>query len=151
MRIKVSDVFGAERVFVFSSTLDDRRARKGKRKEKEEKGTLPFYSATAREKRVASPFYLNVVSEKLNTPSENLINLFELPILFYASCIYLYVAQQVDVTSLALAYCFLIFRTFHSVVHCTYNKVMHRFYFYILSSIMLWVLIIRSFVAFVTP
>lgn len=94
---------------------------------------------------------LNVVPEKLNTPSENLINLFELPILFYASCIYLYVAQQVDVTSLALAYCFLIFRTFHSVVHCTYNKVMHRFYFYILSSIMLWVLIIRSFVAFVTP
>lgn len=89
---------------------------------------------------------INVIPAKVNTPSENLINLFELPVLFYAVCIYLYVTQQVDNTYLVLAYCFLIFRVVHSVIHCTYNKVMHRFYFYVLSSFTLWVFIIRAFI-----
>ena len=89
---------------------------------------------------------IDVVPERLNSPSENLINLFELPVLFYATCIYLYVTQQVDYTYLTLAYCFLIFRTIHSVIHCTYNKVTHRFYIYALSSLILWAIIIRAFI-----
>ena len=87
---------------------------------------------------------LDVVPAKLNTPSENFINLFELPVLFYAVCIYLYVTQQVDGMYLSLAYCFLVFRIGHSVIHCTYNNVMHRFYFYVISSLSLWILIIRA-------
>ncbi len=89
---------------------------------------------------------VDLIPIKVNTPSENLINLFELPVLFYATCIYLYVTQQVDTTFLILAYCFLIFRVVHSVIHCTYNKVTQRFYVYILSSLTLWVFIIRAFV-----
>lgn len=88
---------------------------------------------------------IDVIPANVNTPSENLINLFELPILFYAVCIYLYVTNQLDTAHLVLAYFFLVFRIVHSVIHCTYNKVMHRFYFYLLSSITLWALIILAF------
>jgi hypothetical protein len=89
---------------------------------------------------------IDIMPANINTPSENLINLFELPILFYFTCIFLYVANQVNATYLVLAYCFLIFRVAHSLVHCTYNKVMHRFLFYILSSITLWVFIVLAFI-----
>ena len=89
---------------------------------------------------------INRIPDKLNTPSENLINLFELPVLFYAVCIYLYVTQHVDAVYVALAYCFLIFRVVHSAIHCTSNKVLHRFYVYVLSSFTLWVIIIRAFI-----
>ena len=91
-----------------------------------------------------------LIPAKVNQPSENLINLFELPVLFYATCIYLYVTQQADTTSLVLGYCFLIFRVLHSVIHCTYNKVTHRFYVYVLSAITLWLFIIRAFIAALT-
>ena len=86
-----------------------------------------------------------LIPPNINIPSENLINLFELPVLFYATCLYLYVTQQVDTGSLLLAYAYLVLRIGHSVIHCTYNKVLHRFYFYVLSSIVLWTLIIITF------
>ena len=89
---------------------------------------------------------IEVIPADRNTPSENLINLFELPVLFYLTCIYLYVANQVDAAYLTLAYCFLIFRMGHSLIHCTYNKVMHRFVFYMLSSVTLWIFIILAFI-----
>lgn len=87
---------------------------------------------------------LNVIPVKLNTPSENLINLFELPVLFYATCIYLYITQQVDTVFLVLAYGFLTFRIIHSVIHCTYNTVTHRFYSYLFSAFTLWAFIILA-------
>ena len=90
---------------------------------------------------------LNIVPDKINNPSENLINLFELPLLFYALCIYLYVTQKVDSVSLYMSFFFLLLRIGHSVIHCTYNKVIHRFVLYVLSSIILWVLIIREFIS----
>ncbi len=87
-----------------------------------------------------------IIPEKINFPSENLTNLLELPVLFYASCIYLYITNSVDYLYLTLAYSFLILRLGHSVIHCTYNKVMHRFYFYLGSSIVLWIIIVRAFI-----
>ena len=93
---------------------------------------------------------LKVIPEKINLPAENLRNLFELPILFYASCIYLYITNSVDAIYLFLAYSFLLLRVIHSVIHCTYNKVMHRFYFYLGASISLWLIIILAFVDIAT-
>ena len=89
---------------------------------------------------------VGLIPARINTPSENLINLFELPVLFYATCIYLYVTQRVDMTNLILAYGFLVLRIGHSVIHCTYNRVMHRFYIYILSTLVLWTFIILAFI-----
>jgi len=85
---------------------------------------------------------LNIVPTRVNLPSENFNNLFELPVLFYAVCLYLYVNGQVDATYLVLAYVFFVFRIIHSVIHCTYNRVMHRFYAYTLSSFSLWAMIL---------
>lgn len=87
---------------------------------------------------------LDIVPNRVNLPSENLINLFELPVLFYALCIYLYVTGQVTETYLVLAYVFFVFRAIHSAIHCTYNRVMHRFYAYSISSITLWIMIIMA-------
>jgi hypothetical protein len=90
-----------------------------------------------------------IMPARINSQSENLVNLFELPVLFYAACLYLYVTHHVDTVYIVLGNGFLAFRIAHSVIHCTYNNVMHRFYFYILSAICLWILIARAFVGIV--
>jgi hypothetical protein len=41
---------------------------------------------------------------------------------------------------LALAWAFVVLRIVHSFIHCTYNRVMHRFTAYLLSSLVLWVI-----------
>lgn len=87
---------------------------------------------------------LEIVPYRVNLPSENLINLFELPVLFYALCIYLYITGQVSPAYLVLAYCFFAFRVMHSVIHCTYNRVTHRFYTYALSAFVLWAMVLMA-------
>lgn len=73
-------------------------------------------------------------------PSDNLMNLFELPVLFYVIVILLYVTDRGDAAYLALAWAYVLLRALHSLIHCTYNRVMHRFGVYVLSSVALWVL-----------
>ena len=51
----------------------------------------------------------------------NLINLFELPILFYLICVVLYVSGKVDDYFLLLAYWFVGFRVAHSIYHIFIN------------------------------
>lgn len=79
--------------------------------------------------------------------ANNLKNLFELPVAFYAVCLYLIVVVQVDQVHYYCAWTFLIFRIIHSIIHCSYNKVMHRFAAYLISSIALWVMVVRAFLA----
>ena len=83
----------------------------------------------------------------ISKPSENLINLFEMPVLFYAVCLYLYATGSVDGLYLVMAFGFLAFRLLHSIIHCTYNKVTHRFYMYVISSLMLWIMILRAIIS----
>lgn len=71
-------------------------------------------------------------------PSDNLMNLFELPVLFYVIVILLYVMDSADTVYLVLAWIFVLARAAHSLIHCTYNRVMHRFGVYLLSSVVLW-------------
>ena len=85
-----------------------------------------------------------VIPAPINFSSNNLKNLFELPVIFYALCLYLYASSGVDRAYVAAAWCFLLFRTVHSVIHCSYNNVRHRFYAYLLSAIALWVMVIRA-------
>jgi len=101
---------------------------------------IPPQSVSTTQKVIAT------VPEEINYPSENLINLFELPVLFYPACIFLYITGQVNETYLVLAYSFFVFRVIHSVIHCTYNNVVHRFFAYLLSSFMLWAIIIMAFI-----
>jgi hypothetical protein len=79
-----------------------------------------------------------------SNPSDNLKNLFELPTLFYAIALYLYVTHQVDEPYLVAAWIFVTFRVLHSAVHCTVNIVLLRFWLYCLSSLALWFMIVRA-------
>jgi hypothetical protein len=70
-------------------------------------------------------------------PADNFRNLFELPVLFYALCLALFVTGLVTATQLALAWLFVLLRGTHSVIHVTYNRVMHRFRAYLAGMICL--------------
>lgn len=86
------------------------------------------------------------VPDRVRYPSDNLKNLFELPVIFYALCIYLYATHQVNAVYLGVALCYLLMRVAHSVIHCSYNKVVHRFYVYMASSIVLWLFVMLALV-----
>jgi hypothetical protein len=77
-------------------------------------------------------------------PSDNLKNLFEIPTLFYALCLYLYATQSVDRIYLAAAWIFVAFRVAHSLVHCTINVIVLRFWLYAISTLALWFIAIRA-------
>ena len=47
---------------------------------------------------------------------------------------------QIGVVTLTLAWIFVALRVVHSAIHCSYNKVMHRFYAYLLGGLALWAL-----------
>ena len=91
-----------------------------------------------------SPEKLNAaLPEPINRPSNNLKNLFELPVLFYALCAMLVVSGTSSNTDLALAWAFVGLRALHSLIHCTINVVPLRFAAYLLSSLVLWAMVLR--------
>ena len=83
----------------------------------------------------------------VSNPSDNLKNLFEMPVLFYALALYLYVAGQVDQTHVAAAWGFVALRAAHSAVHCTVNIVLLRFGLYAASCACLFFMLLRAVVA----
>ena len=72
--------------------------------------------------------------------ADNFRNLFELPVLFYLAVVVAAQTGQVTLPALVLAWAFVALRIAHSLVHCTYNKVMHRFTLYLFGGIALWLL-----------
>ena len=80
----------------------------------------------------------------ISNPSDNLKNLFELPTIFYALALYLFVTKQVDGLYLAAAWLFVGLRVVHSAVHCTINIVIVRFWLYAVSALALWFIAIRA-------
>jgi len=83
-----------------------------------------------------------LLTESANS-SNNLKNLFELPVIFYALCITLHVLQAVDSTFVTMAWAFVIFRALHSAIQCTINIVLLRFAAYLLSSLILFAMVVR--------
>ena len=75
-----------------------------------------------------------------SSAADNFRNLFELPVLFYVALVVAAQAGLVDAATLLLAWLFVLLRVVHSVIQCSYNKVMHRFYAYLASGLVLWVL-----------
>jgi len=83
----------------------------------------------------------------VSNPSDNLKNLFEIPVLFYALALYLYVTSNVDIVHVVCAWIFVVFRTLHSLVHCTFNHVMTRFTLYLVSTLAVWCMAVRAALA----
>jgi hypothetical protein len=82
-----------------------------------------------------------LIPDDVNYPA---YNLFELPVVFYALCLCLYVTGNVDQTYVAAAWVFFVLRVLHSIVHCTFNRVIVRFCLYALSSLALWFMLARA-------
>ena len=80
----------------------------------------------------------------VSNPSDNLKNLFELPVLFYALVLYLFATGQVDAAYVYAGWIFAAFRALHSAIHCTINIVMLRFWIYAIASAALWFMVIRA-------
>lgn len=85
---------------------------------------------------------------EVSNPSDNLKNLFEIPVLFYALTLYLFGTNQVDTLYVTAAWVFVLFRALHSAVHCTFNVIMLRFYLYLISTLAVWFIAIRAALVF---
>lgn len=99
------------------------------------KNNIPPEQLTAYELLKSSP-------PSVANPSDNLKNLFELPVIFYALCFYLFITSNVDQLTLVASWVFVLFRVLHSLVHCTVNIPMLRFGLYSISALVLWFLLI---------
>lgn len=86
----------------------------------------------------------SVIPERVSLASHNLRNLFELPVIFYAVCLYVFASGTVDGFYVIAAWWFFAFRVVHSLIHCTYNKVVHRFSAYMLAALALWAMVVRA-------
>lgn len=80
----------------------------------------------------------------VSNPSDNLKNLFEMPVLFYALAMYLFVTSQVDALYVGVAWVSVGFRILHSLVHSTVNIVMLRFNLYLILSLAVWFIGLRA-------
>jgi hypothetical protein len=76
-------------------------------------------------------------------PSDNLENLFEMPVLFYAAVLTIVASGSSDRLFVGAAWAYVALRAAHSLIHCTSNRIMHRFTAYALSSLVLWAIWIR--------
>ena len=82
------------------------------------------------------------VPPAVSIPNRNFMNLLELPMLFYVVCIVLYVTAGASTATIALAWAFVALRIVHSLIHLSYNRVLHRLAAFTASNValvMLWV------------
>ncbi len=80
------------------------------------------------------------VPSRVSLPNRNYMNLLELPVLFYAVCLALYVTGTVAAVPLVLAWTYVGLRAAHSLVHLTTNTVLVRLTFFALSNFVLMAL-----------
>ena len=69
--------------------------------------------------------------------ADNFRNLFELPVLFYFALAVAALTDQATPVVLGLSWAFVAARVLHSAIHCTSNKVMHRFRAFLIGAFVL--------------
>lgn len=79
----------------------------------------------------------------VSLPNRDYMNLLELPVLFYAICLALYVTQRADVLYVQLAWGFVAARVVHSLVHLLYNNILHRFLAFGVATLLLLAMWVR--------
>jgi hypothetical protein len=87
------------------------------------------------------------VPPEARLPSRNLVNLLEMPVLFYVACVILYVIGAVDAAALVLAWGYVASRFAHSLIHLTYNNVFHRLAAFAAGCVLLLAIWIRLVLA----
>lgn len=79
-------------------------------------------------------------SELALQATRNFTNLFEVPTLFYAVCLFALVMEKVSVLLLILAWLYVALRLCHSLIHLMKNNVIHRMFMYGASWVVLLVM-----------
>lgn len=90
-----------------------------------------------RPQQLATQKQSGLTLEHVNS-ADNFRNLFEMPVLFYVVCIAALALDATGAILLSLAWAFVALRAVHSAIHCTYNRVTHRFAAYTASSLVLF-------------
>jgi hypothetical protein len=93
--------------------------------------------------RVQSRDGARQVLQAVSAPADHLNNLLELPLLFYIATILIWLLQVSDSSYLTMAWLYVFLRFIHSAVHLSYNKVMHRFAAFGVSSLVLLLIWLR--------
>ena len=75
--------------------------------------------------------------EPVEMPANNLRNLFEMPVLFFALVPLLMITHHANHLQVLLAWIYVALRVLHSVIHIFVRKVQTRFMVYLLSCIVL--------------
>ena len=99
--------------------------------------------------KVASSTKMNAVLENTRA-ADNYKNLSEMPVLFYAFCAVLMFTHSVTTPMVIAAWMYVALRYVHSFIHITYNHVMHRFYVFAASMVLMggmWVSLVWSLVS----
>jgi hypothetical protein len=69
--------------------------------------------------------------------NRNLMNLLEMPVLFYVVSVALYVTRHVEPGLVALAWIYVGLRIVHSLIHVTCNRILPRFLVFASSNLVL--------------
>ena len=88
------------------------------------------------------------VPPEVSLPNRNMMNLLELPLLFYVACLTYLLLGRVSDFTLGLAWLYVALRIVHSAIHVTYNRVRHRLIAFGLSNVVLvmfWTNLVRAF------
>jgi hypothetical protein len=70
--------------------------------------------------------------------ADNFRNLFEVPVLFYVLCIAIAATGGSTPRWVAVAWAYVALRALHSLIHVSYNRVVHRFLVYVASTLLLF-------------
>lgn len=73
--------------------------------------------------------------------NRNIANQFEIPVLFYAACLLLYITDADNIVTIILGWIFVLSRYAHSYVHVTSNKLRYRapaFAIGVAALVMMW-------------
>jgi hypothetical protein len=86
------------------------------------------------------------VPADVTVANRNLMNLLEMPLLFYVVCIAAYTTRHADPRFVVLAWAYVGLRLVHSLIHLTTNRVLQRLTAFALSNVvlvMMWIRFIR--------
>lgn len=86
-----------------------------------------------KKKRKPAEFRLEFV-----TAADHFKNLFLVPVLFYTICAFIAIFKIPSSLLLTMAWIYFFLRICHAFIHVTYNKIIHRFYVYFVSCLVLY-------------
>lgn len=101
-----------------------------------------FFRVKAVRTRKVSPRYFKLnkgenIPDHLEALSQNYNNLLELPLLFYIVCLAVIVLNLNVQDFVVYAWVYVGFRYIHSLIHTTYNHILHRLFVFAVSGFVL--------------